>query len=352
MENGTVDTNNGTIGGGDILQYFDKGKDKATWYVDYYLEKAFVLLPYIRIAIMLLICFTVIVAIMRMNNINHFGIGRGIKKELKNIRALKERDKAILRRTNALKALTNLVEHTMFRVDRSKAEYLEYNIRRAGFMAPGGYRTMTAEEYNAVNKCILGVALLMCAAVCVLHSIAIGIFCAGGAVIACTTLPNIMLRSIVMGKDAEIRKHFSDMYLMVHYTLISGGRTPLDRVLRSYGRTTTSQEMVRFVNNCCNRIETYGEYKATSYISRDYREVPEVVKMMRIVRQLREGADVHNDLVGFRDEVITSRSVALSAAGDKLVAKADRSMVLIWIVLIQAILSALAIYIPDLGMTL
>lgn len=349
MGTGTIDTRGGELGGGAILDYIGKGQGRTTWFVDYALERAFLLLPYIRILITALILLILAIAILRAFNIKRFGLGKGIHSELQNINAIKARDRAIMRSTAILTKLTSIVEKTPFRVAKLRKEYLDYNLARAGIMAPGGYRPVKAEEFNGIIQAIQFVLVIGGAGIAIFRSAPLGVIIIFGVVMACTLLPKVVLRSVVMSKDNEIRHNFSEMYLMIHYTLISGAQTPLDKVLRSYGRTTESTEMRRFVNNCCNRIDTYGEYHATRYITKDYREIAEVAKLMRLIRQLREGGDIKEELIGFREELIIERRIALEKKGEKLVANANRSMIVVWIVLIQVVISAMAIYLPDLG---
>ena len=55
--------------------------------------------------------------------------------------------------------------------------------------------------------------------------------------------------------------------------------------------------MHRFVDCCIHYIDTYGEYEATKFITRQYREIPQVGKLMRLIRQANEGGDVRAELV-------------------------------------------------------
>lgn len=344
-----MDTRGGKLGGGEILQIIGKSQKKGTWYVDYILERSFLLMPYIRVIITALLMLLIVIVVMRSYNIKRFGKSHSIKSEMRNVNEIKRRDRAIIRRTNALKAVTKFIEATPFKVYGLKKEYTDYRLARAGLMAPGGYRTLKAEEFNGICKTIQLMLFAMSIVTMLFKQPMIGVLCLGLAVIVCSVLPDRILSKIVVDKDNEIRSNFSEMYLMIHYTLISGAQTPLDRVLRSYGRTTTSSEMQRFVSICCNRIDTYGEYDATKYISSDYREIAEVVKLMRLVRQLREGADIQEELIGFREELLVERKFALERKGDRLVAIANKSMILVWIVLVQVIATTTMIYLPDLG---
>jgi hypothetical protein len=122
----------------------------------------------------------------------------------------------------------------------------------------------------------------------------------------------IIIRSVVKSKDAVVKRNFFDMYCKLHYSLMSGGVTPINKLLQIYAKTTDDPEMLRFVDNCCNLIETYNEYGATTRIADDYREIAEVGKLMRLVKQQADGADITAELVGFREELIAEEKYRTS----------------------------------------
>lgn len=343
-----MDTRGGTLGGGEILQYIGNNQGRSVWYVDYSLEKQFMYMEAVKGIITALILFSLLMIILKAFNIKYLRQGKGIRLEIQNINDIRSRDTRIMRQTLRLKRLVEFWEKTPMRMNKLKKEYLDYNLARAGINGPNG-RTLRAEEYNAMIQTVQLVGVIAGLVLMIVHSLIIGMAVAIASVLISSSVPTRVIRFTVMAKDDEIKANFSDMYLMIHYTLISGARTPLDRVLRSFARTTESKEMKRFVTNCCSRIDTYGEYGATQYIIKDYREIPEVTKLMRLIRQLREGADIEEELLAFRKELITERRLALEKHGTVLIAKARRSMLIVWVILFQAIISALAIYLPDLG---
>ena len=107
------------------------------------------------------------------------------------------------------------------------------------------------------------------------------------SVIMGNTLPMMVVRQMVKDKDMEIREHFADLYLMLHYILIADTKIPLSGVFKSFGKNTDSDEMRRFIDVCIHYIDIYGEYEATNYIAKDYRELSEVNKLMRLIRQAK-----------------------------------------------------------------
>jgi hypothetical protein len=117
--------------------------------------------------------------------------------------------------------------------------------------------------------------------------------------------------------------------------------------MKSYAKVTDNTEVLRFIDVSVDYIETYGEYTAMTYIAKDYREVAEVGKLCRMIKQMFEGADVTNELLGFRSELIQQKKWRIEQAGEKLIGRAKRSFNVLMVVLVQAVISAMFIYIPD-----
>ena len=168
-------------------------------------------------------------------------------------------------------------------------------------------------------------------------------------IIVANTVPMMIIRSTVREKDLEIKENFADYYLMIHYVLLANAKTPLNGIMKSYAKTTNSKEMIRYIDACLHYIDTYGEYEATKYITKDYRELPEVGKLMRLIKQANEGGEIEAELYGFRTELLAAKRYAIEKRMEKLIKKAQMSFNILMPVLFQAILSAMAIYISDLG---
>lgn len=341
-------TNGGTLGGGEILPYIGT-EHKGIQYIDWNLVKQFAAIPLVKVLIVFLLLAICTLLIMRLFKIKTIFKGKGITSELGNINQLKSRDKFIMRSNKILSALTKFVQATPFNMPASSKEYMQYNIKRAGIKAPGGFRDLSAEEFNAIIKVVAFALVVVGVLLAVFISAALGVGSIVATIILSGILPKQILRSIVRDKDREIRENFSDFYLMLHYVLLIGGSTPLDRLMKSYAKTTDSAEMVRFVDNCVGHIDTNGEYGATTLIAKDYREIAEVGKLMRLIKQMYDGADVKQELIGFREELIKEKKYLISKRMNWLVKKAMASFNILMIILVQAILSAMALYLPDLG---
>lgn len=342
-------TNGGTLGGGEILPFIGQDNHKGTQYIDWDLVKQFASIPLVKVLICFLLVAICAILVMRLFNIKTMRKGKGIMSEIGNVNDIKSRDKFILRSNKWLSRLTKFVQKTPFNAPLSSKEYMQYNIKRADIRVPGGFRHMSAEEFNAIVKLAAMVLIVIGLLAAILVNGVIGIILILATIVLTGILPTQIIRSIVRDKDREIRENFSDFYLMLHYVLIIGGSTPLDKLMKSYAKTTDSAEMIKFVDNCVGHIDTNGEYGATTLIARDYREIAEVGKLMRLIKQMYDGADVKQELIGFREELIKEKKYLIEKHMNKLVKQATASFNILMIILVQAILSAMALYLPDIS---
>jgi len=338
---------NDPIGGGEILNLGGNGHKYQ--YLDGSLIAQYQAVPIIRLIVvaMLIVCCALLV--LRILNIKTLIKGNGIRVELKNVNTIRVRDARIIKINKGLIKLTKKVNDTPFKVSEINKEYIRYNLHRAGVMAPGNHREISVDEFNAI--CKLAEAILICISVFVtifLSSI-IGFVGIIVSVVLCSYMPMACIRHLVASKDKEVQENFMDIYLMIHYVLLRRGQTPISRMMASYAKTCESDEMKRFIDVSINHMETVGEYEACPLIERDYREIPEVCKLMRLIRQYNEGGEVSQELVGFKNELISNQKYKQKLRREKIIAKNRRALCILYIILGQAILSALAIYLPDLG---
>lgn len=349
VSKGGVDTQGGTAGGGEILKYWGQQNQEDQW-LDTNLIRQFLMLPWVRLIIVALLITAMVILIIKILQVRNPLKGRAITNELEYLDKVKKRDARILRTNRIISLVTKIVEKSPFSLNRALNEYWGYNLTRADIRTPGGARILKPEEFHA--------AIIACEAVVIAASSLIGIFFSApicimliiSSIFISNTVPMMYVRSIVKAKDTEIQANFADFYLMIHYVLLASAGTPIAGIIKSFDKTTTSEEMHRFADVCIHNIDTYGEYEATRYISKIYREIPEVGKLMRLIRQANEGGDVRAELMGFRNELMAAKKYAITKRMEKLVAQARASFNILVIVLMQAIISAMAIYLDDLSL--
>ena len=347
---GGLDTDGGKAGGGEILKYWDQNSQDGPTNLDSGLIKQFLMLPIVRVIIIILILILAVLVIMKIYRVRNPLRGRTIGKELDHLDKVKKHDESIIRANRLIKAFTNMIEHSPLAMNTSNKEYWVYNLTRANVRIPGGSRIMKPEEFNAIVSVIeLGVCAIGLI-IAILLNFMLGIVLCILAMVLGSSLPMIVIRQKVKEKDLEVTDHFADLYLMLHYVLLASASTPISGIMKSFDKTTDSDEMHRFVDTCVHYIDTYGEFEATNHISRAYREIPEVGKLMRLIKQANEGGDIRAELIGFRNELLAAKKYAIEKRMEKLIRKAKASFNILMPVLIQAVISAMAIYLDDLSL--
>ena len=338
-------------GGGEVLQYIGNGSSNRPTYLDESVLQQFRLLPYIRIGIVLLLLIIAALVIIKLFEVKNPLTGRAITTELEHLERVRKRDANIVRANKIMLTLTNIIENSPFSLSKSLIDYWKYNLERANIRIPGGARVMKPQELNAIIKSIQIVGCILCGIITVFLSAPVGVMMIICIIVIGSTLPMQTIRSIVKVKDMEIVENFADFYLMIHYVLLASAGTPISSVMKSYDKTTTSDEMHRFVDVCIHNIDTFGEYEATRHIGRHYREIPQVSKLMRLIRQANEGGDVRAELIGFRDELLSAKKYAIEQRMHRIIEQAKLSFNILLPILFQAIISAMAIYVEDLKLT-
>lgn len=346
-----MNTDHGSAGGGEVLDYLGQGQQQGPSYLDDGVIRQFMMLPIVRVIIVLLLIVIAIIMIMKILEVRNPLRGKAISNELEHLDRVKKRDESIVKANKMIGTLTKIIETTPLCLSRSYVEYWKYNLERANIRIPGGSRVMKPQEFNALIKTVQVAVISLALVIIILLSAPLGVMLIIFTIVIGSTLPMQTVRQTVKAKDNEIVENFADFYLMIHYVLLASAGTPISGIMKSYDKTTTSDEMHRFVDVCIHYIDTYGEYEATRYITKQYREIPQVGKLMRLIRQANEGGDVRAELIGFRDELLTAKKYAISKRMEKLVTQAKLSFNILMPILIQAIISAMAIYLEDLQLT-
>lgn len=347
-EKGNALTHDQNVGGGEILQI--EGVKQHEWkFFDKGIIDEIASITYLKVGVSILLILLAVMLILNILKVRSIFKAKGISNELENISTIKRRDAYVIRSNKFLKTITSFVQKLGFSISRDKQEYMEYNIKRADLKVPGGYRYLTPDEFNACIKTVTAALLILGLAVMLFINGSIGALIMIVTVVLSSTLPMSILRNVVADRDNEVKKNFMNFYLQLHYILLDGGHTPLAQQMRSYKKTTDSKEMHKFVDNCCGYMDTYGEYQATRKISKDYREITEVGRLMRLIRQQQDGGDIEQELLGFREQLIKEQRYMIEQRSEKLVAKARASFNLLIPILVQAVVSAMAIYLPDIA---
>lgn len=343
-----MNTDGGSVGGGEILQYWGSSTTKQSSLMNVDNIVQYAMLPYVRFLVAVLLIAIAVVLVLKILDVKQPTKGKGMKNALAYMDAIKKHDAAVLANNRRIRIITQIVEKTPFALPRREIEYWQYNIDRAQLYIPGHTRLYKATELHAI---FIAFAVIFDA--CQLVLLPLSPVLQISLVIFFTAMMQIfpmrIIRTRVAAKDEEIVANFSDFYLMLHYVLMASSQTPLEGIMKSYQKTTDSEEMKHFVDVCVHYIDTYGEYDATRHIAKAYREIPEVAKLMRLIRQANEGGDVKAELIGFRNELLNARRHAIENRMNKLIDMGRAQFNILMPILIQAVLSAMSIYFEDLA---
>ena len=332
----------------ELLQYVSSSNNSNKfYYMDTGLMALLSSIGIVRIIITILILYIAVIVIMNTLKIKSPIKSHGVKSVINNVDKIRKRDRQIINTNRTIGRIKNVVEHSPFKLAKSSKDYWQYNLNRYGMMIPGGSRNMQAEEFHAILvliQCICVIISLVLAPFIGIYSCVIIVIV---AIVVLNIFPMTFIRKAVIRKNEEIEKEFPDFYMNIHHTLMASSNTALSTIIRSYDRTTDSDEMHRFVGVCLSKIDTYGDYKATDYITEEFKEIPKVAKLMRLIRQSYEGGEVKAELVGFRQELINERKRAVEKHGERLKHISEIVIGIVMLVLFQAILSAMSVYLSD-----
>ena len=339
-----------TVGGGEALDFFSKFTSETEWtYMDGELIQHFQNLGLYKLLIVALILTICIILMLKLLGIRTITQDAGVRAEIDNVKTLRKTEKSIIARQKSLNRLKGIVAALGLNPGQVYADYMNYNLKRAGIMAPAGDRALDAFEFNALVKAGIACTTVVCLFVMLFLNLTLGFLLLLLALVLWNTIPNMYVRSLAMEKDTIIKNNFFDFYQEIHYILINGGNASISKRIRSYQKgVRNNPEMVRFADTCADYIDIYGEAEGSTYIAKEYREIPDVTKLMRLIKQFNDGGDIKQDLIGFRDTLLLEKQMRMEDEQKKLVTKARLSFNILMIVLVQAILSAMAIYLPDL----
>ena len=320
--------------------------------MDAYVISVMKYLPIIKMGIYALIILATIMIIFRLFNIRSVTLGKGISKALNNTNVMRSRDAYIISTNKLIRNIARIVQNSAFGLDNNRRDYIQYNLNRVQLKTVGGRGILTAEEFNGIQIAVTFIGLFLSLVVMLFTNITTGVVLILACITSFNILPMNIIRTKVKQKDSEIADNFLFLYLVLHYQLMEGAKGSISKTMRDYSGASNSKEIKEFINIAAGYMDSYGEEEALMRIRSDYREVSQIVKLTRLIKQLYDGAEIKNDLIGFRSELIIAKERVMEAKRDKLIARAIKSFNILWIIVVQAVVSALSIYMSDIGFIL
>lgn len=338
-----------SVGGGDILDFFNRANRESLQYMDNDLLNNFANIGLYKVILIILILIIFIILMFKLFGIRGVRKDAGIQAEIDNVKTLRKTERRILRNQKILTRLKTIVSAFGLDPDEVYKDYMNYNLKRAAIMAPSGDRPMDAYEFNALVVCGEVVTSIVCILIMLIWSLPLGFMALAISLVAWSTFPKSYVRAIALERDNVIKDNFFEFYQEIHYILKDGGKTPLAKRIRSYEKGVKDKpELIQFAETCADLFDLYGEAEGAKKAAKEFREIPDVTKLMRLIQQFNEGANIAHDLEGFRQTLLLKQQMRLEDEQKKLINKARASFNVLMIVLFQAILSAMAIYAQDL----
>lgn len=329
----------GYVGGGEVLNLFGKteviyGISKTAYNIRLNTPKAMVTLTVLFVLAMIYGLVTVF-GIFNSATLANLSYNLSLSLSV---------DKKQWRMRKFLNAMVSLQSRGIFKLDPYKADDLSFNLQRLGWKLRD--IPLTAEMYNGLKvfSSICCAVLGILAAILTLNPIALLVAVVGIVLISSM---DVFIAMRVHQLDEEISKNFLELYLILYHTMVADGGASLSSLLRVY-LSTADGEMALVTEKIIYSLETYGEALGCDKLTNAFRH-EYVTRLMRLIKGYVQGADVRDDLKGFRALLIENREREIMHESEKLQMKARASFYILMPVLVQAIISAMAIYFGDIA---
>lgn len=329
----------GYVGGGEVLNLFGKkeviyGLSETAYNIKLNAPKAIILLTFV-------LMFAMVYGLVQIFGVFNSATLASLNSTLTLSLSV---DKKQWQMRKFLNAMVALQSRGIFRLDPYKADDLSFNLQRLGWKLRD--IPLTAEMYNglkifasiitAVIGALAGLVTMnpMAPMIAVIFIILIGSL-------------DVFVAMRVHQLDEEISKNFLELYLILYHTMVADGGASLAGLLRVY-LSTADGEMAIVTEKIIYSLETYGEALGCDKLTNAFRH-EYVTRLMRLIKGYTQGADVRDDLRGFRALLIENREREIERESEKLQMKARMSFYILMPVLVQAIISAMAIYFGDIA---
>ena len=329
----------GYVGGGEVLNLFGKqevidGINETAYNIKMNAPKAIIVLTIILFVAMI---YGLITIFGIFNSATLASINSTVALSL-------SVDKKQWRTRKFLNSMVSLQSRGIFKLDPYKADDLSFNLQRLGWKIRD--IPITAEMYNGL-KIFGSICIIVLASFISLVTFnPIGLLIGAIGVVAVGSLDTFIAMRVHQ-LDEEISKNFLELYLILYHTMVADGGATLASLLRVY-LATAEGEMAIVTEKIIYSMETYGEALGCDKLTNAFRH-EYVTRLMRLIKGYVQGADVRDDLRGFRALLIENREREIEHESEKLQMKARMSFYILMPVLAQAIISAMAIYFGDIA---
>lgn len=147
-------------------------------------------------------------------------------------------------------------------------------------------------------------------------------------------------KSKIADEDAIIDNYFIDLYLLLYSKLRQGSRARLQGTVENYINTLESSKateesriMLRFAKYFLNLLSLYEDHVAVPHLRDNYHSAT-IINFCNIATQSLNGVDNFDNLITFKMQLTERRAVLMRERQKKILAKGERSILAIWIILV------------------
>lgn len=292
-----------------------------------------------------LIVYTVLVIfvlfVTKQNNM--WGTRKGTKKT--KVEVQKDKETAFKRNIilTILSKCDFVAKNFGFQPSPTKVEQYRFMITRGRMMVPFADRAYTPTEIIGFFKIIK----FLCCFGAFFFSILLGnrlflmLLCGMGV----NKIFEYTMEFKIQEEDNEIEEDFPDLYMLLYSRLMRGTKSRLAPTLDDYIRSIDAvygeeshKAMRNFVLDLRRNIEIYGDDSMAVHKMRDIYRSAMLVNFFNLAIQSLRGVDNRDKLLAFKMELSQQKLDAMTAAANALVAKGQKAVMLIFLILAQFVI--------------
>lgn len=167
--------------------------------------------------------------------------------------------------------------------------------------------------------------------------------------LTCCVLPKLyilILDGKISAEDEELEKNFPDLYLLLYSRLTKGAHAKIEPTVKDYIKSLDDIYGVgvghiairRFCSRFIANVEIYGDESVAIRKLRERYRSPTVVNFCNLASQSLSGVDNADKLLCFKQELSEAHKRQMEKDAQRLVAKGNRTVYLVYIVLFEFIL--------------
>ena len=255
-----------------------------------------------------------------------------------------KKDKEIAKKRNISLWILNKADYICnnfgFQPSLSKIEKYKFNINRGRLVAPYTDRNFSPTELLGIFKFIKFISCFFAIFLTVLIGSRVFLILFVGLFV--NAIFEYVMEFKIMDEDKEIEKDFPDLYMLLYSRLVRGTQTRLAPTLDDYIKSIDAvygeeshKAMRNFVMDLRKNIEIYGDDSMAVHKMRDTYRSAMLVNFFNLAIQSLRGVDNKDKLLAFKMELSQKKLDAMTEAANALVAKGQKAVMLIFIILAQ-----------------